>query len=166
MDNQQESSKDLGWLCGIIDGEGTVTLRFHRRKNRTPFIQPVITIVNTNKQIIDNIIRILKEYKIPFWVSEYKRTSAWKTRWMIEISGIKRILKFIPIIDNGLVGKKENLELMKTWCESRYDELGKRTYYTDWDIEIVKQIKLLNSHQDQVEKSFEILRDYMPNTEK
>jgi hypothetical protein len=165
MDNQQESSKDIAWLCGIIDGEGTITLRFHRRKNKTPVIQPVINIVNTNEKIINNIIRILKSLEVPFWVSEYKRTENWKTRWVIEVSGIKRAKKLIPLIENDLVGKKENIELMKLWCEKRYNELGKRSYYTDWDLEIVKQIKLLHTHQDQVQKSFEILRDYTPNTE-
>ncbi len=92
MDNQQESSRlerKLGYLAGIIDSEGTITLRFHSRKNKTPIIQPAITIVNTDIKIINACTDILKELRLPFWLTEYEGKGNWKKRYLIEISGLK-----------------------------------------------------------------------------
>lgn len=162
MENQQERLRDIGWLCGIIDGEGTITLRFHRNKNRPPLIVPSITVVNTDEKIINKIVEILKAHEIPFWVTSVDATTKWKKRYVVSIIGIKRTLKLLPILVENLVGKREQAEIMLEWCNNR---LGKKSYYTEWDYEMIERIKLLHSHQDKVEKSLKILRDYMPNTE-
>lgn len=164
MENQQERLRDIGWLCGIIDGEGTVTMTFHARKGKQPLIRPVITIINTDIQIINKIIEILKLLEIPFWVNEKEATEKWKKRYRIEVSGIRRVMKFLPILIENLVGKKEEAILLQEWCSKRYSMIGsKNVYYDEWDVDIMRRIKLLHGHQDKVEKSLKILRDYMPN---
>jgi len=86
MDNQQESSitqKDFGWLGGIIDGEGTITLVLKERKNKTPIITPKLTIVNTDEKIINKVQEIYKYLNIPFWRTEYEGNKNWKKRYGI-----------------------------------------------------------------------------------
>jgi len=166
MDNQQESLRDIGWLCGIIDGEGTITLRFHRRKNNRPLIKPVVTIINTDRLIIDKILQIYEKLDIPYWITETAGTKRWKTRWTVETSGIRRLKRLLPHIIDHLVGKKQQAQIVQEWIEKRYNAIGNRSYYDDWDYEMVKKIKLLHGHQDKVEESLKILRDYTLNTEK
>lgn len=158
MDNQQESSitqKDFGWLGGIIDGEGTITLVLKERKNQSPLITPKLTIVNTDKKIIDKILEIYKHLNIPHWITEYKGTKNWKKRYVIEVVGISRILRTLPILINYLVGKKELADLVLNWCNRRYNSTynkHRRIYYDEKDIEIYYKVKSLHGHQDKINK--------------
>lgn len=162
MDNQQESSRfvEMSWLGGIIDGEGTITLSIINRTNKTPLVKPKVSIVNTDEKIINKIKEILTKNNFAFWVSEYEGNKNWKKRYVIEISGMGRIMKFLPEINSYLVGKKELGELVLQWCMDRYN---KRILYTPSDLEIIKKVKSIHGHQDKIGKNLEILRDYMLN---
>ena len=62
MDNQQERLVRLGWLGGIIDGEGNVSVcltKDHRRADER-LIYPVIKISNTSKILLDEVADILR----------------------------------------------------------------------------------------------------------
>jgi len=144
MDNQQESSRliALGWLAGIIDGEGCISLRKNNRKNQTFLIRPSITIVNTDNRIINKICEILDDYNLPYWKTQYEATKHWKSRYVIEVSGIKRCLKILPIIYPHLIGKQLQAKLIWDWCKSRLTV--PRKYYSDADLGIVKQVSRLN----------------------
>lgn len=155
-DNQQESSevKDLSWLAGIIDGEGTITIRYKNRRNANPILQPVFTVVNTNMKIMDEIERILRKLELPFWISNSKQTKNWKARKIVEISGIKRLSKFLPIIEKYLIGKQEECRLVREWCDKRlllYGKHGTHEYYSRQDFETLVKIKTLHGHQDQID---------------
>lgn len=157
MENQQESLevvKELSWLGGIIDGEGTITIRYKGRKNQSPLLAPVCSLVNTDMDMINEVIRILKKHDIAFWISDYKQTGKWKARRLIEIAGIKRVAKFLPVIEEYLVAKKEECKLVREWCNFRVDEYGKyrnHVNYTRTDFEAVVKIKSLHGHQDQID---------------
>lgn len=160
-DNQQESSllkeRQLGWLGGIIDGEGTITIRVKERKGQSTFLTPVISMVNTDKLLMDTFTDILKEYNIPHWVSYYEPTKNWKPRWQVQIGGLRRCQKALPIIKDYLVAKKELAEIVLDWCNSRINKAGKREYYSEKDLEIVRLVKSKHGHQ-LVMKSSETMR--------
>ena len=162
MENQQESSRliEMSWLAGIIDGEGTITLSVINRKNKPPLVKPKVQIVNTDILIIDKIKEILTKNQYPFWVTEYQATGNWKKRYAIEISGMGRIIKFLPYVNEYLVGKKELGEIILQWCLDRYN---KRLGYTKEDFETILKVKAMHGHQDKIGKNLEILRDYMLN---
>jgi hypothetical protein len=150
MDNQQESLRllNLGWLAGIIDGEGTVTLRLHRRKNNTrTMITPTVTMVNTDKTLIDKYIEILKEYDIACWVTYYEKTSNWKARWKVEITGLRRCVKALPVFKDILVAKKELANIVFEWCEYRLKTVGRKPCYTQYDLDVLKKVKSFHGHQ-------------------
>lgn len=150
MENQQESlvqERELGWLGGIFDGEGTITIRIRNRKGQSDLLTPVVTVSNTDRLMIDKIIEIYKKLSVPFWVTNYKAKGNWKESWKIEITGIKRCKKILPILKTYLVNKKELAELVLDWCNSRINSLGKREFYSDEDIEIVKYIKSKHGHK-------------------
>jgi hypothetical protein len=162
MDNQQERLKlDLSWLAGIIDGEGTISLRVRNRKHQSTLITPVVSITNTNYIIMYKVIEILKENNIPHWVHETNynvtKNPLWKSALEVQIMGIKRCSIILPIIYNYLVGKKDQCELVMNWCLSRKDDFGKRKYYSEEDLKIANQVKELHGHK-LVLKSSETIR--------
>jgi hypothetical protein len=157
MDNQPESLitvKELSWLGGLIDGEGTITIRYHERKNNRPMLHPVFTLPNTSTKIIEEAKRILQKNNIPFWQTNYKGTDKWKPNSIIEVNGIKRLLKFLPIIEEYLIEKRENSKLVRNWCEKREaNYLLNRNwkYYDREDFETLIKIKKLHGHQDEID---------------
>jgi len=167
IDNQQESSdliKDLSWLGGILDGEGTLTLRFHNRKNKTPIVTPVVSVVNTDEKIINEIMRIYKENNIAYWVSARKATKNWKKTWSLQTVGLKRCSRFVNLIEEYLIGKRENAEIIKRFCNKRLDDTtGKhrRPYYDKEDYEMLVRIKSLHGHKGL--KSSETIRQMQDN---
>ena len=165
MGNQQERLKlDLAWLGGVIDGEGTFTLRIHGRKRNKLLITPVFSITNTDFVITDNIERILKENDIPFWVTYVSNEAhpKWKPKKEIVNMGVRRLSKFIPVILPYLVGKEEEAKIVCEFCDRRLKMLGNRSYYTKEDIELVTRVKALHGHS-QGENNFKILNDYTLN---
>jgi hypothetical protein len=147
MGNQQERLRRerLAWLGGILDGEGTLTIIEKRRKNKVGSIyQPAITLVNTDKKIIERCIEILKENEIPHWVHFYDKTKKWKRRWRIEVGGLKRVAKSIPILSEFLVGKREQADILKEFCDLRLQQLGEHNRYSDYELRLVSLIKMLN----------------------
>jgi hypothetical protein len=152
MDNQQESSRliDLGWLGGIIDGEGTITIRKHTRKNNALLLTPIVTMTNTDLLITNNYIRILESIDVPFWITNYKGTDRWKAKIRIETTGLRRCKKILPILIPFLVGKKELGVLVNSWCDRRLSLIGKNDYYSEYDIEIFNKVKSFHGHQDEV----------------
>jgi len=159
MDNQQESSKliDMAWFAGIIDGEGTLTLvvKYTSNKNRGILITPNISVVNTDELIISNCERILKENDLPFWRTNYKATGNWKERFVLQITGLKRCAKALPVFKDYLIGKRELANKINNWILYRLSTPDK--HYSDYDMEIVKQIKAYHGHR-LVLKSSETIR--------
>lgn len=149
MDNQQESSKQirLSWLGGIIDGEGTITMRLHRRNENSTLITPVITMVNTDNLIIDRYSEILAENNIAFWASSYKQTKNWKPRKMIGVYGLKRCAKALPILIPYLVAKQELGKIVYDWCIYRLTKTGLSEPYTNYDLEILAKVKEFHGHK-------------------
>lgn len=146
-DNQQESIetiKELSWLGGIIDGEGTISIVYHARKNQSPFITPVITITNTNRVMIDEIIRIYTKYNIPHWTSHRKAIKTWSESWEIQIKGLKRCSKSIPKILPYLVNKSPQCKVVNNWINYRLSLLGKHSDYSEIDFKAVKEIREFN----------------------
>jgi hypothetical protein len=173
MGNQQQRLKlllDLAWLGGVIDGEGTFTLRYHnvknnKRNNIRLHILPVFSITNTDYEIVDNIVRIFKENGIPFWQSENKNEghNNWKPSREIQIQGVRRLNRVIPILLPYLVGKKEEAKIVYDFCKHRLELLGNHSYYTEEDMELVKKVKALHGHK-QFEYNFKMLNDYTLDT--
>lgn len=115
-DNQQETATkaEIGWLAGIIDGEGSVTMLINRRRDRTQVlrINPRVTITNTDKAIIEKSILVLTKLGIGKYVSITKPNNSGlvkrpsKDITYIDISGFRRLARLLPILIPHLAGEK------------------------------------------------------------
>lgn len=144
MDDQQlRMRKRLNWLGGILDGEGTVTIT--KRSSTIKKVQnnasPVISIINTDMKIIDEVVNILKEFSLPFYV--HTKTNSkhleWKIKYVVLFAGMKRCLKVIPVLKDYTIGKKYKLEAMMDWITYRLS-LPKNATYTEMDFDYINKV--------------------------
>lgn len=162
MDNQQRRIEEkLMWLGGIFDGEGSVTATAghtktghgHLYKHRRYI--PLISIVNTDQKIINQVLSIMDEAKIPYWVTTRKseKNPHWKMKWEIMINGMKRCKQTIGILRPYVFGEKaEKMDVLEKWINRRLSTEQKKEYDEE-------DYRLLNL----VRCSSITLRDYTPN---
>jgi len=160
---------DIGWLAGIIDGEGNFTIRVRENKEVSRGlgvrIQPQLTIVNTNEKIIRKVERILDDFGIKHGKVRVRRrdkepcAKEWhknsKPQYIIEIFGTG-LRKLLPMIKD-ISCKKEEIEIVMKVLEMRYRGKG------EWTEEELRKVfklreKLVKLHGRQAVKlkKFEI----------
>lgn len=91
---------NLGWLAGIVDGEGSIFLTRH---HKTEFRAPTISITNSSKTIIAEIVRITginsvskqKKYK-----AHHKQCYLWKTSY-------RKAIEIIKLVEPYLIDEKK-----------------------------------------------------------
>lgn len=143
-ENQQASLCERSWLGGIMDGEGCLTVSKHPLKHRLT-VSPVMTIVNTNPRIIEEVRRILSKYGLPFHVTEYAAKGTWTAQTRISISGFKRITRALAFLRPYLIGKAEQADLIQRLVKSRSTQHPKAPY-SELDISLCEEIWRLNGH--------------------
>ncbi len=149
MGNQVRSMEvRLGWLGGIYDGEGSfsVTSNPASKKQLKPFgqLQPKVTIWNTSQDIINEIISILDDLRLPHFVYTRKpriNTLSKKIGYSVEIHGMKRIAKALPVMIPYLVGKQAKAIAVYKFVSSRLSRPSKSPYSDE-------EIAFANSSRD------------------
>jgi hypothetical protein len=112
--------EDLGWLAGIIDGEGTTTIRMKIRKTKNYGLRPrfwtEVSIVNTDLMIINNCRRILDDIQANYRVNGRDRKKYnCKYQYVVTLNG-NGIKKIIPLIKH-LCMKRPELEILEQALE-------------------------------------------------
>lgn len=157
LDNQQATSFELGWLVGILDGEGAIGIT---RRNRATSInlKPYIQMANCDKSIIDRYCSILKKLNIPHYISYQKPRGRVKECWQVGIAGLKRTLKLLPLVQDSLTGvKRRKANLVREYCESRLSDWHAAPL-TERQIGIFEKVSELNSRGTKRKPAS--LRDY------
>lgn len=122
--NQQPSSTaKLGWLAGIIDGEGCLQLARQKYKDRYHF-RPQIVIGNTNTEIITEIVAIAKAHNLPVYVMDrhYAAQNSLCTTQVIQIMGLQRVSSWLSVVSPYLVGKKKQAEVLQHFIKYRLSQ--------------------------------------------
>ena len=126
--------KDIGYLAGIIDGEGTITLcriSENKSKGRTEHIRPIVQIVNTNMPILLRCQALLAEITGRQATINSKsfgsnpKLSHWKDSHQIQIVKQQDVKLICKALIPHLSGKKLQAELVFKFVEIR--ESVKRT---------------------------------------
>jgi hypothetical protein len=138
MDNPQAISEvteaELGWLAGIIDGEGTVIVFLQMDRGKMVGAHPQVIVGNTEKVMIDRIAEIVGRLGIGIYVTHREPKSVngvsgtakskYKTLHVASIVGFKRAGKLLQIIVPYLVtSKRERGEMILRYIETRSKRL-------------------------------------------
>lgn len=113
---------DAYYLSGIIDAEGTIGMNQIQRHNaNTDRFTPVISLVNTNKEIITRCYSTLLNLGIGCHISTRDNMKRNRVRWDLLISGVKRCKDLSEILRDKLIVKKQQNELLNLYCYHRLD---------------------------------------------
>ncbi|MFW5852900.1 MAG: hypothetical protein ACOCUR_02625 [Nanoarchaeota archaeon] len=112
------SFNQIDYLAGIFDAEGNIGINKRKNKHRdTDRYTPICSIVNTNKKIVTAICSTLKNNNIGFHIQQ--RQGRNRSRWDVSISGVKRNLAFLNLIENKLISKRQQAELLHNYVLER-----------------------------------------------
>lgn len=186
-DNPQEIGL-VGWLAGIIDGEGTVSLGISRRANRSQLIRtsPKVIIANTDPGILDMCVKALQVVGVGHYQRNERRPPGhilgvsvpkFKPVTTIEVGGFKRVQRLLVAVRPFLAGEKGlRADLLLKFIDGRigYAESSKKAQnlaYRQEDVDnalaflrvtrtknIDHIAKILNEHTREIAKSPETRR--------
>lgn len=158
MGNQQERS--LGWLAGILDGEGTISVQVYTLPSGRVRITPFIAVPNTDEGILTETMRILSElldgkedgkprlcnYKKREYQTSFEGRKPCHTI-RVDGVGVKHILG--PLLPYLRSAKRDAAEKVLMFLESRSnrlisrDKLGRlqRQGYTQNEVELISSVR-------------------------
>lgn len=124
MDNQQVTNVDLAWLAGIWDGEGTISCRkgVQQRGKKNPQFAPRVSMVNTDTQILHEVVRILDTLDIKYYFRE-KGVGGFegsrKPCFIISVETLGNAARLLTAIRPYLRGKGFQADMMLKFVNSR-----------------------------------------------
>jgi hypothetical protein len=150
--NQSLSELQIGYLAGIMDGEGTITFVYHKSKTNVNVIHsPVVyvsAVANSNPLIIQHVSSLLDKLPIRYKVFSPKKEwnpKAKKKPYAIHIMGMDSAKLYLKVIGPYLSGKKEQAELTLEYLERRKE--GQRVkFITERDLQIIELVRFKNKN--------------------
>lgn len=164
MDNPQ-GNFEVAWLAGIWDGEGSIAVKQGTGRNT---FSPRVSMVNTNPAILNRVCEILDGAEIGYHMNErgpggFPGSS--RQCWIIQIGTMSGAAKFLSLVGEHLVGKREQALLLKRFLDSRLSKMAdgnvqkgfmrkpgqtnKGIAYTPDELETICQIYEANGDQRQ-----------------
>ena len=119
--NQPLSSGSLlGWLAGIIDGEGCLQLAKQKYKDKFHF-RPQLVIGNTNPIIIDKLVEIARSNNLPVYLlnRSFVAQNSRAEYVILQVMGLKRIKQWLEVVSPYLFGKKEQAKIILDYINYR-----------------------------------------------
>jgi hypothetical protein len=121
---------DLGWLAGIIDGEGTVAFSVYPRQERGKApdvrVKPQVMVTNTDKALIEHAASIFNRCGVGVHIENrvqhgrsFASTKVYRPLFVLNACGFKRAKAALVLLAPHLVSKKEKAELVLRYIEQR-----------------------------------------------
>lgn len=137
MGNQQGTLAvtdfEVGWLAGVIDGEGTVAFSVYPLRHKGSILQelrvkPQIIVTNTDKDLVERVADIFGRCQIGVHFqtrTQHGRSfagnkpSKYRPLHVANISGFKRAKKALELVVPHLVSKKAKAEIVLRYIDQR-----------------------------------------------
>ncbi len=130
---------EKGYISGIIDGEGYVGFRSRHWKNGGLIYRPSIMIANNN----ESVLKFIQE-KFGGLILKRDARGNHKATFTLELCSKRGVISILEPVEDILIVKKMQCELMLEWCYSRFNRNMKDSPYTQKEMELVCKIKELN----------------------
>jgi len=128
---------ELGWLAGIIDGEGSILI-----VKRGPTYVPEVKMSNTSKLLIDTYCEILDRLEISYHCYGKHKPGNRKYQWTVAISGRPRVNKCLLLLQDLIIARRRQAEKVLLWIELRGLDL--RGPYTEEQLKLRDVLRKLN----------------------
>lgn len=127
MDNQQATLAELGWLAGIIDGEGWLgmTVCNDRRRVNGLQVKPELKINNCDEEIISKTYLILRKLGINPYRRSMKVPGIHRMVYEVATKNMTNLIKVISPVYPYLTGNKQmRAKVMLEFMELRKNNPG------------------------------------------
>lgn len=143
----QVNVRDVCWLAGFMDADGNISL-----VKRNAYVVASCSFTNTNKKIIDNVMRILDACGVGYNLSYQDRGDRInaKPAWSIKVESKPRVLKLLTLIRDDLIGKTQQADLVLKWCQlpmattHKLKGGGVESRYPEGYFSIREEVQILN----------------------
>jgi hypothetical protein len=125
----------FGYLAGILDGEGCLTIGAGRRETGVINYNPIVLVQNTSRELIE---WLQSRFGGQVYLSK-KETEKTKTAWMWRITQKKAIENLLLAVLPYLVIKREQAKILLAFVRLT-PEANSRLRQTYW-----QQLRILNS---------------------
>lgn len=139
LDNQQATEFEIGWLCGIIDGEGCFFISEQYQKSNYRNLTPRFEMKNTNFELIEKFAGILSKLNITCHIDGQRNLGRCKPSKTVRVQGHLRLKKFLDILLPYIQMKKEVAEYVQEFVQSRITDPTKP--YSDREIQLFYFVK-------------------------
>jgi hypothetical protein len=130
---------ELGYICGLIDGEGCIGIEKQKRKGGF-MLRPYIHITNTNSEVIDYARNVLGG-----GIEIQRKKPPEKDVYVLRIYNTKLLVETLSRIKDKLILKKRQAELVLEFCQSRINGAVDRGLgYSDRELELYEELRKLN----------------------
>lgn len=130
MDNQQVTPYEIGWLAGIVDGEGYIGMIacYDKRRSGSVQIDVQMHICNTDEAIILKCQEIIRKIGVnPYIRASKGHTNVKKDVFKIQIKHMRKLKIVLDVLLPYLVGnKQERAKLIIKFIELRMENPGMR----------------------------------------
>lgn len=155
--NQQASDIEIGWLAGIIDGEGYIGFSRQNSK-KVHSVRTDIQIVNCDPDVILKTKRILNMIGVNPYIRERrhgKKEETYSRNFILSMAKFADLKKVIDTVGHLLTGEKKiRAKLVIDLINSRMGKT-KRDWYNEYEhslvdryFEIMKKIKIRGNPQN------------------
>jgi hypothetical protein len=149
------SDIDLGYVAGLLDGEGSIFVKGWIQRKSAIRIEPQISLVaNTNKAMMERAKDIYERLGLAFCVEEkhLKRKTSGGTMyqpvWQLKVRGLKRCKRALEVLSPYITAKTAQAKMLLAWCNRRLElpqKGGLHWKYTEDDLKFAQAIKNLNA---------------------
>lgn len=153
MGNQLSlDDKDLYYLGGLFDGEGSIMLVRTgniSRINPTRPIVPQVRLTNTDPTLIQFVVDMCVKLGAKPWIETRSQKKNWNTAYSILVSGIKKTNKVLSVLQHYLLAKKEQARLVLEFNDIRIKGYTALVHqhghpYGEAELSIFNKVKILN----------------------
>ena len=114
VDLSSLTREEIGYIAGFMDGEGSICFCLGKS------MRPTIQFPNTNKEVIDWLLKKLTVGGLSITVRE-KKNPKWKTLYQIHIGGVKNVYDILLKIEPYLIIKKDKAQQAIRELKGRYN---------------------------------------------
>jgi len=146
----------LAWLAGFLDADGSFTLQksWKNKKEQDSFV-PRVSFHNTSPLTIKEICKVLFDIQVgKYIVTRNRKKVNHASLKTVEVFGLKRVGKLLPLVIPYLVTKKLEAQLLLAFIHKRMQK-HHNAPYTEFEYKVRDALKELKSSRS--------LRDCTPS---
>lgn len=121
--NQQITTAEWGWMGGVIDGEGYISVNkvnTTEQKSRGYCFSPRLSVTNSDPAIIAQCADIFKRCGVGYYITEVSPKPNRRTCFTLRVDRMSHLKILLPLLIPHLVGeKKARARLVLEFVENR-----------------------------------------------